>query len=92
MRTNLMSMQLRAAELRCEYLTNPLGIDVLQPRLSWIRESAERGQRQTDHYTLRGGGLTHAAARHVTPYGLAASAWRLNDEQIGLTVGAGSYH
>jgi alpha-L-rhamnosidase len=35
---------------------------------------------------LLGGGLTHAAARHVTPYGLAASAWRLNGEQIELTV------
>lgn len=33
--------------LRCEYLTDPLGVDVLQPRLSWIVKSDERGQRQT---------------------------------------------
>ncbi|UCD30690.1 MAG: family 78 glycoside hydrolase catalytic domain, partial [Planctomycetota bacterium] len=32
--------------LRCEYLTNPLGIDVTEPRLSWIVESGERGVRQ----------------------------------------------
>jgi len=34
-------------DLRCEYLTNPLGIDVLKPRLSWIIESNQRGQKQT---------------------------------------------
>jgi len=34
-------------ELRCEYLVNPLGIDVLEPRLSWILRSAQRGQRQS---------------------------------------------
>jgi alpha-L-rhamnosidase len=38
---------LRPAELRCEYRTNPLGIDVVAPRLSWIVSSAKRGQRQT---------------------------------------------
>jgi hypothetical protein len=42
-------------DLRCEYLTAPLGIDVLQPRLSWrlaaIRSEA-RGQRQTAYQVL----------------------------------------
>lgn len=33
--------------LRCEYLINPLGIDIRQPRLSWVVESQENGQRQT---------------------------------------------
>ncbi len=36
--------------LRCEYRTNPLGIDVLRPRLSWTLESrpkAERDRKQT---------------------------------------------
>ena len=33
--------------IRCEYLINPLGIDVVNPRLSWILESEERGQKQT---------------------------------------------
>lgn len=36
-----------AMHLRCEYLENPLGIDVLRPRLSWILESSVRGQKQT---------------------------------------------
>jgi alpha-L-rhamnosidase len=38
--------------LRCEYLTNPLGIDAAKPRLSWILQSAERGQRQTAYQVL----------------------------------------
>ena len=33
--------------LRCEYLVDPVGIDVLQPRLSWILEHAARGESQT---------------------------------------------
>lgn len=33
--------------LRCEYKVNPLGIDILQPRLSWIIQSADRGEVQT---------------------------------------------
>jgi len=39
-------------QLRCEYLTNPLGIDSLQPRLSWQLESSERGQFQTAYRIL----------------------------------------
>ncbi|MBU0483605.1 MAG: glycoside hydrolase family 78 protein [Proteobacteria bacterium] len=35
-----------ATGLRCEYLTDPQGIDDRIPRLSWIMESAERGMRQ----------------------------------------------
>ena len=32
---------LRPAELRCEYRVNPLGIDVVQPRLSWVLEATD---------------------------------------------------
>ena len=38
--------------LRCEYLTNPLGIDVARPRLSWVIESNRRGERQTAFQVL----------------------------------------
>ena len=38
--------------LRCEYLENPLGIDVIRPRLSWIVNSDKRGQRQTAYHVL----------------------------------------
>ncbi len=36
-----------AKGLRCEYLVNPTGIDETQPRLSWVVESLDRGERQT---------------------------------------------
>lgn len=42
-------------DLRCEYLTNPLGIDAACPRLSWklkAREAMARGQRQTAYQIL----------------------------------------
>lgn len=38
--------------LRCEYLETPLGVDALQPRLSWNIESDERGQTQTAYQVL----------------------------------------
>ena len=38
--------------LRCEYRIDPLGIDVRQPRLSWVIESACRGERQTAYQVL----------------------------------------
>jgi len=45
----------RPTALRCEYLENPLGIDVPRPRLSWrlaASHMAERGQRQTAYQIL----------------------------------------
>ena len=43
---------LRPADLRCEYLVNPLGIDVVKPRLSWMCKSSQRGQKQTAYRLL----------------------------------------
>jgi alpha-L-rhamnosidase len=43
--------------LRCEYLANPLGIDAVHPRLSWIMQSPERGQKQTAYQILVAGSL-----------------------------------
>jgi len=44
--------KLMPGDLRCEYLVNPLGIGVAQPRLSWIVQSEERGQVQTAYRIL----------------------------------------
>jgi alpha-L-rhamnosidase len=33
-------------DLRCEYLKDPLGIDIERPRLSWVLEHPQRGQTQ----------------------------------------------
>jgi len=42
------------ADLKCEYRTNPLGIDNTSPRLSWklIDASRKRGQKQTAYQIL----------------------------------------
>ena len=42
----------RVIDLRCEYLTDPLGLDVRQPRLSWRLEASARGIRQTAYQVL----------------------------------------
>jgi alpha-L-rhamnosidase len=38
---------LTVGDLRCEYLENPLGIDVARPRLCWVLNSTIRGEVQT---------------------------------------------
>lgn len=45
---------LRIEGLRCEHLRDPLGIDVLEPRLSWrlVSPAFERGARQTAYQIL----------------------------------------
>ena len=39
-------------DLRCEYLKNPLGVDAAKPRLGWLIEDGERGQKQTAYQIL----------------------------------------
>ena len=39
-------------ELRCEYLANPIGIDAVQPQLSWNIDSDARGDHQTAYQIL----------------------------------------
>ena len=43
---------LRAVYLKCEYLENPLAVDVRQPRLSWQLESDQRDQKQSAYQIL----------------------------------------
>ena len=38
--------------LRCEYRQDPMGIDTARPRLSWVVESGQRGQKQTAYQVL----------------------------------------
>ncbi|HKV24636.1 MAG TPA: glycoside hydrolase family 78 protein [Candidatus Acidoferrum sp.] len=40
---------LSVTDLRCEYKLDPVGIDVLKPRLSWELESPEKGVLQTSY-------------------------------------------
>ncbi len=43
---------LAPTHLRCEYLVDPLGMDVENPRVSWVLESDMRGQKQTAYRIL----------------------------------------
>ena len=43
---------LAPVNLRCEYLTNPLGIDVRQPRFAWVLRHTDRAQVQSAYQVL----------------------------------------
>ena len=53
-----MSDILSTKNLHCEYTTNPIGIDVRQPRLSWQLVSDRRGTRQGAYRILVADSLT----------------------------------
>ncbi|HZX11670.1 MAG TPA: family 78 glycoside hydrolase catalytic domain, partial [Acidobacteriota bacterium] len=38
--------------LRCEYLKNPMGLDVQKPRFSWMLRHSERGQKQSAYQIM----------------------------------------
>ena len=38
--------------LRCEYLENPMGVDVKQPRFFWVLDHTERGQAQSAYRVM----------------------------------------
>ncbi len=47
---------------------------------------AEPGYHRMEIAPRPGGGLTHARARHFTPYGMAECAWKIEDETLHLNV------
>lgn len=40
------------SSLRCEYLSNPLGIDVREPRFAWVLNHTQRAESQTAYQVL----------------------------------------
>src|SRR5262249_4785191 len=71
-------------DLRCEYRTNPLGLDVAQPRLSWKLPPGRRGARQTayqlraaiSHPLLWDSGRVESSESALVPWGGPALASR----------------
>lgn len=43
---------MQPANLRCEYAQNPVGVDAIQPQLSWELESRTRNQKQSAYHIL----------------------------------------
>jgi len=46
----------------------------------------EPGYHRMDIRPRPGGGLTHAQARHITPYGVAECTWKIEEGKIDLDV------
>lgn len=46
------------SDLRCEYLSDPLGIDVLQPRFAWTPNHSQRAETQTAYQVLVSGSVS----------------------------------
>ena len=44
--------EMDVAELKCEYRSTPMGLETSHPRLSWILEADERGQRQSAYRVI----------------------------------------
>jgi len=68
--------------LRCEYLVAPMGVDVPQPRLSWVLEHPQRGQAQSAYQVWVS----------LTPGVPAGDQWdsgRVNSAQTAHVVYAG---
>lgn len=49
---NVADAAIEVGSLRCEYRSDPMSVEAAQPRLCWMLESAERGQRQTAYQVL----------------------------------------
>ena len=61
--------QLAPSGLRCEYLTDPMGIDTPNPRFYWIPQHAQRGASQTAYQVI----VTGASSVTVWDSGRVAS-------------------
>lgn len=52
-------------DLRCEYRSNPLGIDCSEPRLGWVLTSDKRGENQTAYQVLVASSAEQLARGHA---------------------------
>ncbi|MFC1650870.1 family 78 glycoside hydrolase catalytic domain [Candidatus Latescibacterota bacterium] len=71
------SSEVTIHSLKCEYLENPLGIDVTSPRLSWALASAERGQKQTAYQIITADTREHLLSGN----GEIRDSWKVNSDK-----------
>jgi len=67
----------RVQDLRCEYKTDPMGIDVLRPRLSWRIEASGRAVTQSAYQVRAAGGPNDLANEE----GLLWDSGKVSSEQ-----------
>src|SRR5271157_643266 len=82
---------MKVRSLRCEYLSNPLGIDVVNPRLSWIVESDSRGDKQTAYQVLVASSedRLNEKSEDLWDTGKVASNQTINVQYQGEALGSG---
>jgi alpha-L-rhamnosidase len=51
---NIFASSITPCDLRCEYMSNPLGLDIVVPRFGWTFLSGERNQRQSAYELIVG--------------------------------------
>ncbi|NIA32001.1 MAG: hypothetical protein GWP06_19095, partial [Actinobacteria bacterium] len=78
-------MQLSPISLRCEFLKNPLGIDVMQPRLSWNFAANGENQQQSAYQIL----AAHSEEKLKSGIGDLWDSGKVNSEQSVLIPYAG---
>lgn len=76
---------LRVSSLRCEYAENPLGIDILAPRLSWQLGSSHRNVQQTAYQVL----VASTRERLVAGQGNLWNSGKVADSNSGQIAYAG---
>ena len=80
-----------AAELWCEYAVDPLGIDVAEPRFSWILVSERRGQVQSAYRILvaSSADLLRGGVGDKWDSGVVASEASVNVPYAGAALASG---
>ena len=79
------------SKLRCEYLENPIGLDVDKPRFSWVDTSSERGQKQSAYQILVSSTVENLAANRADIWnsGKVGSDETANIPYEGKTLSSG---
>ena len=77
--------------LRCEYAADPLGVDLFQPRFSWVLESSHRGQMQSAYQVLVAGSEENLRAGVGSKWdsGVVASDQSVNVPYQGRPLSSG---
>ncbi len=83
--------RIAATDLRCEYRSEPLGIDAERPRLSWVLASGRRGEVQTAYRVLVASSPEALAAERgdLWDSGRVASAESLSVAYAGVPLRSG---
>ena len=82
-----LSAQLTVSDLRCEYLQNPIGIDVEVPRLSWKLKSDKKNVMQAS-YEIRRAGNKEELEKPAASLGVIKSDQSVNVEFNGGDLGS----